>query len=80
MRLHYKGGSDETLDLLGSDFIQQVENYEGASNIRRFAAIQETFFALNPFPQCSANCFSCFSPQHSYQEVLPLSLSVRTSY
>ena len=80
MRLHDKGASDETLNLLKFDFIQQEENCEGASNNRRFAAIQETFFALNPFPQCSANCCSCFGLQHSYQEVPLLHLSVRTSY
>ena len=80
MRLHYQRASDETLDLLGFNFIQQVKSYEGASNVRRFAAIHETFFALNPFPQCSADNCSCFGLQHSYQEVPPLNLNVRISY
>lgn len=80
MRLHYKRASDETLGLLGFNLIQQVESFEGASNVRRFAAIRETFFALNPFPQCSADSCSCFGLQHLYQEVPPLNLNVRVLY
>ena len=77
-----KDASDETLARLVIDFIQEVENCEGASNSGRFAAIKETFFALNPFPQCSANSCSCFgySLQHRYQEVPPLSPGARFSY
>lgn len=64
---------DETLAPLVIGFIQEVDDCEGASNSGRFAAIVETFFALNPFPQCSANSCICFgySLQHRYQEVPP---------
>ncbi len=67
---------DGTLALLVIHFIQEVENCEGASNSGRFAAIVETFFALNPFPQCSTNgcnCFGSYRLQHRYQKVPPLS-------
>ena len=80
MRLYHKGASDETVARLGPEFVQQVESWEGAGNTHRFAAIRETFFTLNPFPQCSADCCSCLGLQHSYQEVLAVSLSIRILY
>ena len=82
MQLHCKGVSDQTFCLLGKDIIEQAESLEGASNNDRLAAIHETFFELNPFPQCSANSCGCFhyGLQREYQEVPPLSLSVPSSY
>lgn len=77
-----KDALDETLIGLVSDFIEEAKECDAASNSSRFAAINETFFALNPFPQCSINGCSCFGYrlQHRYQEVPLLSPSVRVSY
>ncbi len=72
---------DETVTLLVIGFIQEVEDCESGSKSGRFPAIIETFFALNPFPQCFTNCCNCFgySLQHRYQEVDPLTPDVRFS-
>ena len=77
MQLSNKGASEEILVRLRVDFDHQIKICEGASDTSRFIAIHETFFALNPFPECSKN--SC-SFHHPYQEVSHPSLSVCFSY
>ena len=67
-------GADGTLKELIIKFIQEMEDCDSIDDSGRFAAICETFFALNPFPQCfesSCSFCSCFDtrPQHQYQEV-----------